>query len=77
MKLFVFFLQLLRRLRPIRIGDNAICRTNELALWFFLGADTFGATQGIDGKYRLAGRDRFVRTDRTARIARGAVFINQ
>src|ERR1019366_2302943 len=77
MKLFVFRQQFLGRLRPVRIGDNTTRRANELALRFFLSADTFRATQGIDGKYRFASRDRFVRTDRTARIARGAVFIDQ
>jgi hypothetical protein len=77
MKLFIFRLQFLGRLGPIRIRDNTICRTNELALRFILRADTLGATQGIDGKYRFTGSDRFVRTNRTARIARGAVFIDK
>ncbi len=77
MKLFIFVLQLLGGLGPIRICDNAVSRTNEFALRFLLGADTFGTTQGIDGEYHFAGRDRLVRTNRTARITCSAVFIDQ
>ena len=63
MKLFIFVLQLLGGLGPIRICDDAVGRANELALRLVLGADTFGATQGIDGEYRLR-RPRSPRSDK-------------
>src|SRR6266536_1894052 len=73
-QLLVFRQQILFALGPVRIVDDAIFRTYQLALRLVLGADAFGAFHRIDDVNRTARRNRLVRTDRLAGIASRARF---
>src|SRR5450759_2493564 len=61
--------QLLFRFVPVRVGLDAVRRTDQLALRFILGAHALGAFQRIDDVHRIAGSDGLVRAHRLASIA--------
>jgi hypothetical protein len=74
MQLLVFRKQIVLRLRPIGIREDAIRRANQLALRFVLGADAFGAFHWIDDVHWIPRGNGLVRADRFAGVASGACF---
>src|ERR1039457_2189778 len=68
--------QLLFRFVPVRVGLNAVRRTDQLALRFILGAHALGAFQRINDIHRIAGSDGLVRAHRLASIAGRAGIVD-
>src|SRR5450631_729629 len=75
-QLLVFGEQLLFRFVPVRVGLDAVRRTDQLALRLILGADALSAFQRIDHVHWIAGGDRLVRAHRLASIASRAGFVD-
>src|ERR1700693_729823 len=77
MQLLILGEQVVLAFGPVRIGFDAVDRTDQLALRVVLGADAFGALHRIDYVHRVAGGDGLVWTYRFASVTRRTGIGNQ